>query len=186
MSVIRLRLRSVPGIVVMALLLVSAALAWEAATVSSQEAARAAATPLPTPGPVIDVKLKTVDGQAVSITTLRGKVVLFNFWATWCSPCREEMPVLQAYYDAHRAQGFELVGVNVSDEPSAAQEYVRQGGYTFPLWLDPIGDTLIRQNLNGLPASLVVDRNGARRDKWIGPVTSEMLEERVTSLLDLE
>lgn len=133
--------------------------------------------------PEIDFTVKDLSGQSVSLSTLRGKVVLVNFWATWCSPCKEEMPLLQAYYDAHKEDDFVLVGVNVSDDVEDAQAFIDQSGYTFPVWSDPPGNVLIDLNMNGLPASLVVDEQGKLVKRWIGPLAQEDLEDVITPLL---
>jgi thiol-disulfide isomerase/thioredoxin len=134
-------------------------------------------------GPLIDFSLEDLSGQSVQLCDHRGKVVLVNFWATWCSPCREEMPLLQDYYFAHKDQGFVLIGINVSDRPDEVADYVEEAGYTFPIWLDPPGNILIDLKVNGLPASLLIDREGHLRRKWIGPLTEEVLEAEITPLL---
>lgn len=133
--------------------------------------------------PSLDFSLKDLSGRPVQLSDLRGEVVLVNFWATWCPPCREEMPLLQEYYLAHEAEGFTLVGVNVSDRPEAAARFVEENGYVFKVWLDPPGNVLIDLGINGLPVSLLVDEEGRLRESWIGPLTSEVLEAEVTPLL---
>lgn len=141
--------------------------------------------PLPTPtetklsGPVIEFCVKDLEGREVCLSDYRGKMVLVNFWATWCSPCREEMPVLQAYYLDHKDQGFVVVGVNVSDRPQSAAEFVQEAGYSFPIWLDPPGNVLIDLRMQGLPASLLIDPQGHLLNRWIGPVMRESLEAEI-------
>jgi thiol-disulfide isomerase/thioredoxin len=162
-------------------LLLAALLALAALTVQDLAGAlRPPAAPsAPTAGAVLDFTVEDLDGQPVSLSSLRGQVVLVNFWATWCSPCKEEMPVLQAYYDAHRGEGFTLVGLNVSDDPAVAADFAHGRGYSFPLWFDPPGDTLIDLRLRGLPASILVDADGRRLERWIGPLTTDMLDAAV-------
>lgn len=133
--------------------------------------------------PEIDFTVKNLSGASVSLSSLRGKVILVNFWATWCSPCKDEMPLLQQYYDAHKAEDFVLLGVNVSDDAEDAQAYITQYGYTFPVWSDPPGNVLIQLHMNGLPASLVVDARGKLVQRWIGPLAREDLENVITPLL---
>jgi thiol-disulfide isomerase/thioredoxin len=142
-----------------------------------------APTPTEEPGPVIDFTVKDLSGQSVSLSDLRGKVVLVNFWATWCPPCKEEMPLLQEYYLAHREDNFVLVGVNVSGRPEEVAAYVEEAGYVFPIWLDPPGNVLIDMGAQGLPISLLVDSGGHLRKRWIGPLTREVLEAEITPLL---
>lgn len=133
--------------------------------------------------PEIDFTLKDLSGASVSLSSLRGKVILVNFWATWCSPCKDEMPLLQQYYATHKEEDFVLLGVNVSDDAEDAQAYITQTGYTFPVWSDPSGSVLIQLNMNGLPASLVVDARGKLVKRWIGPLAQEDLEDVITPLL---
>lgn len=131
----------------------------------------------------LDFSVKDLSGSSVKLSSLRGKTVLVNFWATWCSPCKEEMPLLQSYYDAHKKDNFVLVGINVSDDVEDAQAFIDQYGYTFPIWSDPSGNVLIDLNMNGLPASLVVNSDGVVVKRWIGPLSQEDLDSMITPLL---
>jgi thiol-disulfide isomerase/thioredoxin len=137
-----------------------------------------------TPKPPIDLTLEDLNGHNVRLSDLRGKVVLVNYWASWCSPCREEMPILDAFYKAHQSEGFSLVAVNVSESAEDAANYVNEHGYSFTVWSDPPGDTMIELGINGLPASLLVDEGGRIVKVWLGPLTKEMLEEAVFPLLN--
>lgn len=137
-----------------------------------------------TPKPPIDLTLEDLNGQRVRLSDLRGKVVLVNYWASWCNPCRDEMPILNAFYKAHQSKGFSLVAVNVSESAEDASDYVNELGYSFTVWSDPSGDTMIELGINGLPASLLLDEGGRIVKVWLGPLTKEMLEEAVLPLLD--
>ena len=147
------------------------------------EVAAVTVEPTPTPAKVIDFTVKDLDGREVQLSSLRGQVVLVNFWATWCSPCKEEMPVLQAFYQAHQAENFLLLGVNVSDDAEDAARYMAENGFTFPVWSDPPGNILMDLGLRGLPASILVDADGNLQWFWLGPVTEEILEEEILPLL---
>lgn len=133
----------------------------------------------------LDFSVKDLSGETVKLSSLRGKTVLVNFWATWCSPCKEEMPLLQSYFDAHNQNGFVLVAVNVSDDIEDAQAFIEHYGYTFPVWSDPPGNVLIDLGMNGLPASLVISPEGTVVKRWIGPVTQEDLDGVITPLLSV-
>lgn len=135
-------------------------------------------------GPPIDFSIQDISGRPVQLSDHRGRVVLVNFWATWCSPCREEMPLLQEYYLDHKDQGFVLVGVNVSGRPEEVAAFVEEAGYLFPIWLDPPGNVLIDLGVNGLPASLLVDEEGRLRGRWVGPLSPQLLEAEVTPLIE--
>lgn len=142
-------------------------------------------TPAPSPTPrVLDFTLKDLSGADVSLADLRGQVVLVNFWATWCTPCQEEMPILEAYYQAHQEDGFVVVAVNVGEDAEVAAAYVQERGYTFPVWSDPPGKQVMSLGIRGLPASLFLDRAGRLRQFWSGPVDQEVLDRLVLPLLD--
>jgi thiol-disulfide isomerase/thioredoxin len=141
------------------------------------------ATPTATPAPLLDFTVQNLAGDPIHLSDYRGQVALVNFWATWCAPCKEEMPILDAYYQDHRESGFVLLGINVSDRPNEAAAFFDEAGYTFPILFDPPGNVLIEMGLRGLPSSIVVDAEGHRVKTWIGPLTREMLDEDVTPLL---
>jgi len=141
-------------------------------------------TQQPTPLPIWEFEAEDLEGQAVTLSDLRGQVVLVNFWASWCPPCRDEMPLLQDFYLAHREQGFTLLGVNVSEDADDADAFMEANGYQFPVWRDPPGNLLIAEGLNGLPASVLVDAEGRIVRRWIGPLAEEDLTGAVLPLLE--
>lgn len=98
-----------------------ASLAWAAQTLT---------------GPAPGFTLQSRDGQAVSLGEQKGKVVMVNFWATWCVPCRQEMPHLQALYERYNSLGFELLAVNVEDNPAGARKWLAETPVTFPVLFD--------------------------------------------------
>jgi len=176
---------TVPGVVI-ALLLVGCTvtnLAQEADLAADATVQGPSHMPTEEPGPIVDFSVQDFSGREVRLSDYRGQVVLVNFWATWCSPCREEMPLLQEYYQAHRDRGFILVGINVSGRPDEVAAFVEEAGYSFPIWLDPPGKVLIDLGVHGLPASLLVDAEGHRRKLWVGPLTRELLDAEVTPYL---
>lgn len=117
-----------------------------------------------------DFALKTLDGQTVRLSEFRGKkVVLINFWATWCPPCRLEMPTMQQIYSEYKGRGFEILAVNI--EPDAQQEirnFIKELRLTFPVVLDPDMKVARRYRIIGLPVSVLIDRQGIIRAKEIG------------------
>lgn len=145
-------------------------------------AGRSGQEPTSTQKPPIDLSLKDLDGNAVHLRDLRGMVVLLNYWASWCSPCREEMPLLNAYYEDHKSEGFVLISVNASESPQVAASFINEHGFSFPVWSDPPGNSMIEFGLSGLPASMLLDRDGRLRKVWLGPLTQEMLDESVLPL----
>ena len=114
----------------------------------------------------------SLTGDSVSLDQVRGRVVLLNVWATWCHPCREEIPILQALHERYAARGLELVGVSVDarGEEATIREFARDFEMTYPLWLDP--DERVQSTFLaiGVPATFLIDRGGVLRWRHIGPV----------------
>jgi len=134
--------------------------------------------------PAPDLKLSDLDGKPVSLDDYRGQIVLVNNWATWCPPCKAEMPALQAYYDSHSHDGFTIVAIDAGDPAAAVQDFVREFGLTFPVWSDPEMKALDAFRNKGLPSSYVIDGSGTVRLAWTGAISREMLEKHVTPLLE--
>jgi cytochrome c biogenesis protein CcmG/thiol:disulfide interchange protein DsbE len=133
-----------------------------------------------------DFTLNTLDGEQVMLSTLRGKVVVVNLWASWCPPCRAEMPALDKAYQADRARGLEVLAVNATnqDTAAAAGAYVRQLGLTFPVLLDPTGAVSQRYLLRALPTTFFIDRHGIIRSIVVGgPMSEALISSKVEDLL---
>ncbi len=130
-----------------------------------------AATPLSLAVPVAagaakaapDVQLTMRDGKKVMLSQLRGQVVMINFWATWCGPCRKEMPLLDAMYRKYKAMGFTLVGVNVEPDSKEAQAYLRDVPVSFPIAFDNDSKLTKVFDVQGMPSSVIIDRRGNSR-----------------------
>ena len=125
----------------------------------------------------------SLTGKPVSSSDFAGSVVLVNLWATWCPPCRAEMPALQAFYEKHRNEGFLLVGLNQEEPPSVVEPFVSELGLTFPIWLDKDGRAQREFNTISLPSSYVIDRAGRVRLMWIGGISKSNLEKFVPVLI---
>ncbi len=133
--------------------------------------------------PAPDFTLQTLDGESVSLSDYRGKLVMINFWASWCPPCNSEMPDLQRYYEQHQDDDFIILGVNYQDTPDKVQAFVEKYGVTFPILLDSDGRVANLFGVQGLPTSFFVDKEGNVLGYQPGPVTKEMLEDGITPLL---
>jgi peroxiredoxin len=131
-------------------------------------------------GPAPEITLTNLQGQEIRLSDLRGKVVLLNFWATWCKPCKEEMPAMQASYDNLREQGFVVLAVNELEDTEKVIEHVRKHGHTFPVVMDHDNVVANHYGVVGLPASFLVDRQGIVREKIFG---SLLTEERIADLV---
>jgi peroxiredoxin len=133
------------------------------------------------PAPVVE--LNDLQGTARALTDYSGQVVLVNMWATWCPPCREEMPAMQAFYEKYSADGFVIIGLNDGDPAPDVTGFVEQYGLTFPMWLDPTYSSEILFSTQNLPSSFVIDRKGQVRLQWVGGISYSMLEKYVTQII---
>jgi peroxiredoxin len=122
-----------------------------------------------------DFTLETLGGQSVSLSDYRGQQVLVNFWASWCVPCREEAPQLQAAYEQY--DDFVILGVNVLDTEDNAQAFAAEFGLTFPLPVDDGGSTMRTYRVRALPMSFFLDRGGVIRFVHMGPLTEATIAE---------
>ncbi|NWG19228.1 MAG: TlpA family protein disulfide reductase [Chloroflexi bacterium] len=126
--------------------------------------------------PAPDVTLPLLDGEPIRLADMRGKVVLVNFWGTWCEPCKEETPALQQAYEKLRADGLVIVGINLrrqetSDE--AVRAFVRQYGVTYPIALDVDGEAARLFQISPIPVSYFIDPAGTVRYVRVGTLSSE-------------
>lgn len=114
----------------------------------------------------------SLTGDSVSLQQSRGRVVLLNVWATWCHPCRQEIPVLQALHERYAARGLDLVGVSVDarGEEDTIREFAADFRMTYPLWLDPDERVQTTFFAIGVPATFLIDRGGVLRWRHVGPV----------------
>jgi peroxiredoxin len=128
-----------------------------------------------------DFTLAAVDGEELSLSDFRGRPVVLNFWATWCPPCRAEMPAIQSFYEK-RGREIQVLAVNLTaSEKSAAhvKDFLKAGGYTFPVLLDTHNITAQEYLVRAIPTTFFIDREGIIRTRHTGSLTLEMLEEIV-------
>ena len=111
----------------------------------------------------------TVDGQRVSLDSLQGKVVILNFWASWCLECRPEMPMFERLYREFGVQGLSVIGINAREGAAAVRLYAKELGLTFPLILDPRGTINAAYGVIGLPTTFLISRDGRPVALAIGP-----------------
>jgi len=148
---------------------------------------RVSSAPAPVAGaPAPDFTLKTLDGGEVTLSDLRGRPVLINFWASWCVPCRVEMPELVRAYEENKEAGFVILGINLTfqDSLTEVKAFVQEFGVTFPVLLDETGkvtDDLYR--LRGLPLSVFVNREGVITRLHLGAMTREQIDEFIGEIL---
>ena len=140
-------------------------------------------TPMEVSFPAPELSLENLEGDTQSLADFKGNVVLVNNWATWCPPCKAEIPTLEAYYKAHTTDGFVIIGVEAGEPQNDVLKFVQDNGMTYPVWIDLNGAALDAFNNENLPSSYVIDRKGTVRLAWVGEISSEMLEKYITPLL---
>jgi thiol-disulfide isomerase/thioredoxin len=142
------------------------------------------AVPVEVNFPAPDLALTDLEGRNSSLAALRGQVVLVNLWATWCPPCKAEMPALESFYRKYRDDGFRVVAVNDGDPTSDVIQFVKDYGLTFPVWLDPtyIATEQAFRSLN-LPSSYIINREGIVVMQWIGGINKKNLEQYVAPVI---
>jgi peroxiredoxin len=129
--------------------------------------------------PAPDFALRRADGTLVKLSDLKGKVVFVNFWASWCVPCRKELPDIQKVYDEKMAQGLEVLAINYQDDTETATSFFEGRSITLPLLLDHSGKVYDQYRLQGLPDSFFVDREGNIAAFQFGYLTESKMRERL-------
>jgi cytochrome c biogenesis protein CcmG, thiol:disulfide interchange protein DsbE len=164
------------------LILIASAAYYILRDVSSQT--DLSAVPVPVNYAAPELTLTDLQDTPRTLTEFHGQVVLVNLWATWCPPCKEEMPALQAYYNKHAKDGFVIIAINDGDPAPDVKQFVQEYQLTFPVWLDPtyIATERAFKTLN-LPSSFVIDREGTIRLMWVGGINRKMLDQHVTPII---
>lgn len=127
-----------------------------------------------------DFSLTLLDGRAVRLSDFRGKVVLLNFWASWCPPCRDEAPLLEAAWQRYRNQDVVFLGVDIQDTEEDARRFVQAFGITYPNGRDPKNRIAIDYGVYGIPETYFVDPTGRITAKYIGALNAGVLTARLT------
>src|SRR5512147_651046 len=160
--------------------ILGAGLGWTWLTRVPASAAGAGQIASPREGfPAPDFTLETPDGAEVTLAGLRGQGVILNLWASWCLPCRAEMPAIQKVYDLNRGRGLAVLGLNSTfqDREPAALQFVQDLGLTFPILLDRDGAVSRRYRLRALPTTFFIDRGGIIRSVVVGgPMSPAVLQ----------
>jgi peroxiredoxin len=120
-----------------------------------------------------DFRLVDLEGKPQSLSQFRGKVVLVNFWATWCKPCTTEMPAMQTTYDKLRDKGFVVLAINELEDEPKVREHIKQYAHTFPVLLDRDNKVANQFGVFGLPVSVFIDEKGVVREYIKGGLLTE-------------
>ncbi len=169
------------------LLILSLGFAWILVSADRSGVSTAGRIPAPQVGFLApDFELRTFSGENVRLSDLRGQAVLVNLWATWCPPCRAEMPAIEKVYNEYKDQGFVVLAVNMTyqDTFSNVAPFAEEHGLTFPILFDETGETARAYQLRSLPSSYFIDRDGIIREVVIGgPMAEALLRTRVEQIL---
>ena len=133
-----------------------------------------------------DFTLESTTGESITLSDLRGKAVLINLWATWCPPCRAEMPAIEEVYNQYKEEGFVVLAINMTYQDTFANiaPFMDEYGLTFPILLDKTGSIGTAYQLRSLPSSFFIDRDGMISEVVIGgPMAEALLRTRVEAIL---
>ncbi len=136
-------------------------------------------------GSAANFTLKSLTGENIRLSEHRGEVVLINFWASWCGPCRQEMPELEALHQRYRDLGFLVLGINVEQDRSSAERVLRDLGVSFPVLFDDDNKVSELYDVDAMPVTVLVDRNGELRfaHKGYKPGYEAMYEQQIRELV---
>lgn len=132
-----------------------------------------------------DFKLPTLEGEQIKLSDFRGKKVIMNMWASWCPPCKAEMPDLQSFYIDHQAEGIEVFGINLTEAEKNKQDvthFIEEYELTFPIVLDEKSQTADLYEVTTIPTTYIVDSKGKIAQKIVGMVTYERVKEIISKV----
>jgi len=144
--------------------------------------------PAPHPGFFApEFNLFDINGDEITLSSLRGTPIMLNFWARWCPPCKAEMPAMQLAYEKYKDRGFEIIAINATNQDNLnnAASFILKNDLTFPVLLDSNGQTTEDYQIRSLPTSFFIDRDGRITDVVIGgPLAEALLNIRINELLE--
>ena len=132
-----------------------------------------------------DFSLELLDGSIITLSGLQGKVVLLDFWASWCGPCRDEAPVLAQVYREFQGEAVEFVGVNLWDTLQGAINHIEEFSALYPNGIDRSGTIAIDYGVSGIPEKIFIGKDGVVARKFVGPISADNLRAALQELLDV-
>jgi DsbE subfamily thiol:disulfide oxidoreductase len=134
--------------------------------------------------PAPDFTLNDLDGNPVSLRDLRGQVVFLNFWATWCPPCRAEMPEIESIHQKYKDKGVTVIGIDIRETVAEVRNYTEAGGYSWTFVIDRTGAVAADYAVSAIPASFFIDANGIIRAIHVGALTRGGMESRLAAAME--
>ncbi len=133
--------------------------------------------------PAPDFTLVDLDGNQVSLSDFRGEAVFLNFWATWCPPCRAEMPEIEALYQDYKDKDVVVIGIDIRETREEVLQYIQEGGYSWTFVLDTIGEVTTSYEVPAIPTSFFIDGDGIIRAVRIGAMTKRVMEDELAKAM---
>jgi peroxiredoxin len=130
----------------------------------------------------VQFSLPLLPGGNAALSAYKGKVVVLNFWATWCPPCRAEMPSMETFYRRFKSQGLEILAVDGGEDAATVRQFIQQNGYTFPVLLDRDNAVNSRYGVSAIPTTYILDRNGSIIATVVGSIRWD--DPKVTAAFD--
>jgi peroxiredoxin len=133
-----------------------------------------------------DFSIEDLDGKPLALANYRGKVLVLDFWATWCTPCREEIPHFVELQEKYREQGLQVIGISMDDDPKPVREFYQKFKMNYPVAL---GTTRVAEaygGVLGLPINFLIGRDGRIAAKYVGAVEMPVVEQKINSLLQMK
>ena len=130
-----------------------------------------------------DMPIPGIEGGVVRFDSFKGKVIVLNFWATWCPPCRKEMPLLESTYKRYKDKGLVILGINYNEDRERVLKFTQEMGVTFPIILDKELNLTRKYGVLALPATFFIDKKGIIRAQYKGEIVEEIIATKVEPLL---
>ena len=142
-------------------------------------------TPAPSIGhPAPDFTLTDLDGNIVRLSDFRGQVVFLNFWATWCPPCRAEMPAIEAVYQEYKDRDVVVIGIDLLESRSSVESFVEENSYSWIFTIDETGIVAMDYMVTGIPASFFIDKDGIIRALQVGAMSKALMEIKLAAAME--
>lgn len=133
--------------------------------------------------PAADFQLTDLSGNSIRMSALRGKVVLLDFWATWCPPCRAELPHFKELYAAYQGRGVEMIGLSAGEDPRIVKPFIQANGIPYPIAISTSEIERAYGGIRGIPTTFLIDKQGRIAEKYVGYQEKQVFEERIKALL---
>ena len=134
-------------------------------------------------GTVTDFSLGSLDDGQIALADYEGEVIIMNFWATWCPPCRAEMPGLNRFYEAHQDEGLVILAINEQEDEATVRPFIQANNFSFPVLLDAQGRVASQYSTRSFPTTFIIDRDGVIQHVQTGEISERELEAIVLPLL---